>query len=218
MCALEAVRHVGSVPPSTTIAVNHQSRLSSVEAISPSVAITVVPRRAGRRAAFARLHGCLSVTTTSGTVLGDLASDGGVHPRARISATSFLRPLRDGFFFDLYVQVEEASALIDPRKRGNIGNEVRACLARAKRTRALLDVVGWIEPVEAPTAVGVDARKHREALLGPWWRASNPSTALRKTRRPARRPARRRRRALGSSPTSSSVWRRPDRECPRSVK
>jgi hypothetical protein len=30
-----------------------------------------------------------------------------------------LAPLRDGLFFDLYVQVEEASALIDPRKRGN---------------------------------------------------------------------------------------------------
>ncbi|HEV3321482.1 MAG TPA: hypothetical protein VG147_04745 [Solirubrobacteraceae bacterium] len=76
-----------------------------------------------------------------------------------------LAPLRDGLFFDLYVQVEEASALIDPRKRGNIGGEVRACLARANRTRALLDVVGWVEPVEVPTAVEVDARKHREALL-----------------------------------------------------
>jgi hypothetical protein len=76
-----------------------------------------------------------------------------------------LPPLRDGLFFDLYVQVEEASALIDPCKRGNIGGEVRACLARASRTRALLDVVGWVEPVEAPTAVEVDARKHREALL-----------------------------------------------------
>jgi hypothetical protein len=76
-----------------------------------------------------------------------------------------LPPLRDGLFFDLHIQVEEASALTDPRKRRNIGGEVRACLARANRTRALLDVVGWIEPIEAPTAVEVDARKHREALL-----------------------------------------------------
>jgi hypothetical protein len=68
-----------------------------------------------------------------------------------------LTPLRDGLFFDLYVQVEEASTLIDPRKRGNIGNEVRACLARANRTRALLDVVGWARrpagtPARTPSA------------------------------------------------------------------
>jgi hypothetical protein len=76
-----------------------------------------------------------------------------------------LPPLRDGLLFDLYVQVEEVSTLTDPHKRGNIAGEVRTCLARANRTRALLDVVGWIESVEAPTAVEVDVRKHREALL-----------------------------------------------------
>jgi hypothetical protein len=73
--------------------------------------------------------------------------------------------LRDGLYFDLHGQLEEAGALIEPRGRADIRAAVNGCLARAKGTRALLDVLGWIEPVESPSVVEVDARKHRTALL-----------------------------------------------------
>jgi len=72
--------------------------------------------------------------------------------------------LRDGLYFDLHGQLEEASGLIEPRGREDIRAPVDGCLARANGTRALLDVVGWIEPVE-PSVVEVDVRQHQEALV-----------------------------------------------------
>jgi len=73
--------------------------------------------------------------------------------------------LRDGLYFDLHGQLEEASGLIEPRNRADISAGVAGCLARAEGARALLDVLGWIEPIETPTAVEVDVRRHRDALL-----------------------------------------------------
>jgi hypothetical protein len=73
--------------------------------------------------------------------------------------------LRDGLYFDLHGQLEEADALIKPRGRTDISDGVADCLARAEEARALLDLVGWINPIEAPTAVEVDERQHRDALL-----------------------------------------------------
>jgi hypothetical protein len=74
--------------------------------------------------------------------------------------------LRDGLYFDLHGQLEETNGLIEPRNRADdISAGVAGCLARAEGARALLDVVGWIEPIEAPTAVEVDVRRHRDALL-----------------------------------------------------
>jgi hypothetical protein len=72
--------------------------------------------------------------------------------------------VRDGLYFDLDGQLQEASALVEPRDRGDIHEAVDACLARAIQTRAPLDAVGWIEPVEL-SAVEVDAREHRDALI-----------------------------------------------------
>lgn len=78
-----------------------------------------------------------------------------------------LLPLvRDGLYFDLHGQLEEANGLIEPRNRaGDISAGVAGCLARAESVRALLDVVGWIDPIDAPTDVEVDVRQHRDALL-----------------------------------------------------
>lgn len=73
--------------------------------------------------------------------------------------------LRDGLYFDLHGQVEEASALVEPRDRGDVRAEVDGCFARANDARVLLDVVGWYEPEEGPPPVEVDVREHREALL-----------------------------------------------------
>jgi hypothetical protein len=73
--------------------------------------------------------------------------------------------LRDGLYFDLHGQLEEAGALIEPRGRADIRAAVAGCLGRAKGTRALLDVLGWIEPLDPPSIVEVDVRKHRLALL-----------------------------------------------------
>lgn len=70
--------------------------------------------------------------------------------------------LRDGLYFDLHGQLEEAGSLIEPRNRADISDGVAGCLARAEAVRALLDVVGWIE---APTDVEVDVRQHHDALL-----------------------------------------------------
>jgi hypothetical protein len=72
--------------------------------------------------------------------------------------------LRDGLYFDLHGQLEEAGALIEPRGRADIRVAVGGCLATANGTRALLDVVGWIEPIDV-SVVEVDVRQHREALL-----------------------------------------------------
>ena len=73
--------------------------------------------------------------------------------------------LRDGLYFDLHGQLEEAGALVEPRGRADISDGVAGCLARAERARALLDVVGWIDPIETPTEVEVDVREHHDALL-----------------------------------------------------
>jgi hypothetical protein len=73
--------------------------------------------------------------------------------------------LRDGLFFDLHGCVDETSALVEPRDRGDIRAEVEERFARAEATRRLLDVVGWYEPEEGPPPVEVDVREHREALL-----------------------------------------------------
>jgi hypothetical protein len=73
--------------------------------------------------------------------------------------------LRDGLYFDLHGQLEEAGGLIEPRGRADISAGVAGCLARAEGTRALLDVVGWIDPIEAPMDVEVDVRQHHDALL-----------------------------------------------------
>ena len=74
--------------------------------------------------------------------------------------------LRDGLYFDLHGQLEEAGGLIEPRNRADdISAGVADCLARAEGARALLDVVGWIDPIEAPMDVEVDVRRHHDALL-----------------------------------------------------
>jgi hypothetical protein len=72
--------------------------------------------------------------------------------------------LRDGLYFDLHGQLDEAGALIEPRDRGDISAAVDECFACAEGTRRALDAVGWVEPVEA-TTVEVDAREHHDALL-----------------------------------------------------
>jgi hypothetical protein len=83
-----------------------------------------------------------------------------------ITIPSELVPLlRDGLYFDLQGQVDETSALVEPRDRGDIRAEVEERFARAEATRRLLDVVGWYEPEEGPPPVEVDVREHRGALL-----------------------------------------------------
>jgi hypothetical protein len=82
-----------------------------------------------------------------------------------ITIPSELVPLlRDGLYFDLHGQLEEAGALVEPRDRGDIREAVDERFARAEGTRRALDAVGWVEPVEA-SAVEVDAREHHDALL-----------------------------------------------------
>lgn len=73
--------------------------------------------------------------------------------------------LRDGLYFDLHGHLEEAGSLIEPRRRADISDGLAGCSARAEGARALLDVVGWIDPIETPTDVEVDVRRHRDALL-----------------------------------------------------
>jgi hypothetical protein len=73
--------------------------------------------------------------------------------------------LRDGLYFDLHGQHEEAGNLVEPRSRADISDGVAGCSARAEGARALLDVVGWIDPIETPTDVEVDVCKHHDALL-----------------------------------------------------
>lgn len=73
--------------------------------------------------------------------------------------------LRDGVYFDLHGQSDEIGALVEPRERpGDVRAEVDERFVRANATRALLDVVGWLEPVEA-SPVEVDAREHHDALV-----------------------------------------------------
>lgn len=72
--------------------------------------------------------------------------------------------LRDGAYFDLHGQADEMGALVEPRDRGDIRSEVDERFARANAARALLDIVGWIEPVEA-SLVDVDAGEHHDALV-----------------------------------------------------
>jgi hypothetical protein len=73
--------------------------------------------------------------------------------------------LRDGLYFDLHGQHEEAGSLVEPRRRADISDGIAGCSARAEGARALLDVVGWIDPIETPTDVKVDVRQHHDALL-----------------------------------------------------
>jgi hypothetical protein len=73
--------------------------------------------------------------------------------------------LRDGLYIDLHGQLEAAGDLAELRNHADINAGVAGCLARAEGTRALLDVVGWIDPIEAPAAVEVDVRQHGDALL-----------------------------------------------------
>ena len=73
--------------------------------------------------------------------------------------------LRDGLYFDLHGQLDDAGGLVEPRSRADISAGVAGCLARAECARALLDVVGWIDPIETPTDVEVDVRQHHDALL-----------------------------------------------------
>ena len=55
--------------------------------------------------------------------------------------------------------------MVEPRERpGDIRAQVDERFVRANATRALLDVVGWLKPVEA-SAVEVDAREHHDALV-----------------------------------------------------
>ncbi|MGA2165210.1 MAG: hypothetical protein ABSH36_12170 [Solirubrobacteraceae bacterium] len=72
--------------------------------------------------------------------------------------------LRDGAYFDLHGQAAEICEHVEPRDRGDVCGEVNECLDRAQRARALLDIVGWLEPVEA-SPVEVDAREHHDALV-----------------------------------------------------
>jgi hypothetical protein len=73
--------------------------------------------------------------------------------------------LRDGLYFDLHGQLEEAGSLIEPRSHANVSDGFAGCLARAEGARALLDVVGWIGSIEAPSDVEVDVREHHNVLL-----------------------------------------------------
>ncbi len=72
--------------------------------------------------------------------------------------------LRDGCYFDLHGQLEEISTVLEHRDFGDIRTRVDAGLERANGARALLNYVGWVEPVK-PFSVGVDLHEHREALL-----------------------------------------------------
>jgi hypothetical protein len=73
--------------------------------------------------------------------------------------------LRDGLYSDLHTQLDLNAALIEPRDdRQSVRAEITTHLARADDTRALLDAVGWAEPVEA-SPVEVNVREHHDALL-----------------------------------------------------
>lgn len=117
-----------------------------------------------------------------------------------------LPSLRDGLLFDLYVQVEEVSTLTDPTNGGTSP-------ARSERvsrgTRALLDAVGWIEPVEAPTAVELDARKHREALLRTLLARIESEHGIEEDPEASEETRAAAKARIGDSPTSSRTWKKP---------
>jgi hypothetical protein len=97
---------------------------------------------------------------------GFLRPTGTEQPKTIVIPEELVPLLRDGLYFDLHGQLEEANGLIEPRNRADdISAGVAGCLARAEGARALLDVVGWIDPIEAPTAAEVDVCQHHDALL-----------------------------------------------------
>ncbi len=63
--------------------------------------------------------------------------------------------LRHELFNDLHSQLEEAGVLVVSRGQADIRAAVDGCLGRADGTRALLDAVGWIEPVDPPVVVEI---------------------------------------------------------------
>jgi xanthine dehydrogenase iron-sulfur cluster and FAD-binding subunit A len=73
--------------------------------------------------------------------------------------------LRHELFSDLHSQLEEAGVLVASRGQADIRAAVDGCLGRADGTRALLDAVGWIEPIYPPAIVEIDVRRHRTTLL-----------------------------------------------------
>ncbi len=80
--------------------------------------------------------------------------------------TEMVPLVRDGAYFDLSTQINEVDEEIESRVRRNISAGVDGGLARASGARALLDIVGWTDPVDGePEVIDVDAREHRGALL-----------------------------------------------------
>jgi DNA-binding XRE family transcriptional regulator len=75
--------------------------------------------------------------------------------------------LRDGLYFDLQGQLERAERPVSARERQDPRSAVTQALADAEGTRALLDVVGWVEDVNAPEnePVVIRGERHRPALL-----------------------------------------------------
>jgi hypothetical protein len=73
--------------------------------------------------------------------------------------------LRRELFNDLHGQLEEAGVLVVSRGQADIRVAADGDSGRADGTRALLDAVGWIEPVDPPAIVEIDVRKHRTTLL-----------------------------------------------------
>lgn len=73
--------------------------------------------------------------------------------------------LRNELFNDLHSQLEEAGVLVASRGQADMRAAVDGCLGRADGTRALLDAVGWIEPIDPPAIVEINVRRHRTTLL-----------------------------------------------------
>jgi hypothetical protein len=73
--------------------------------------------------------------------------------------------LRRELFSDLHGQLEEVDVLVARGGQAYIRAAVDGDLGRADGTRALLDAVGWIEPVDPPAVVEIDVRRHRTTLL-----------------------------------------------------
>jgi hypothetical protein len=76
--------------------------------------------------------------------------------------------LRDGLFFDLQGQLERAERPVrDRERRDDTASAVAQALTDADGTRALLDVVGWVEDVSAPEnePVVIRGERHRPALV-----------------------------------------------------
>ncbi len=79
--------------------------------------------------------------------------------------------LRDGLYFDLHGQLEEAGALVEPRGRADISDGVAGCLARAERARALLDVVGWIHRSRRPRRSRLTCESTTTRCCAGYWNA-----------------------------------------------